>query len=165
MVVEVHGQVRRRAATLALLIIDLDWFKRINDQFGHPAGDTVLQSVAAVLQECTRSVDVVGRYGGHGGDEFLILAPDTDLAGARTLARRICAGITTVVANARSVHGAPVTITGLTASVGIAVPCPDDNHGPGELIRFADAALLHAKQSGRGLIRIATVPAASARES
>ncbi|MCO1580477.1 GGDEF domain-containing protein [Crossiella sp. SN42] len=164
-VARAHKQVRRRAATMALLIIDLDWFKQINDRFGHPAGDTVLQSVAAVLQRCTRAIDVVGRYGGHGGDEFLILTPDTDLAGALTLARRICVEINTLVTRARNAYGQPVAISKLTASVGVAVQCPQDHLVPAELIRCADAALLRAKHSGRGMVCVSSLPKTSSLES
>ncbi|MCO1580458.1 GGDEF domain-containing protein [Crossiella sp. SN42] len=164
-VARAHEQVRRRAGTMALLIVDLDWFKRVNDRHGHPAGDTVLQAVAEVLRQCTREGDVVGRYGGHGGDEFVILAPDTELAGAQLLALRICADINTLVTRTRNAHGLPVTIRGLTASAGLAVQGPDDHLGPAELLRDADAALLRAKHSGRALVCVAGKPKTSSLES
>lgn len=142
----------RRGLMAALIIIDLDRFKKINDQFGHLAGDVVLRAVAEVLRRSVRETDMVGRYGGHGGDEFLVLTPDTDIAGAMGLAHRICRGINQISADAQDTAGIPVTINELTASAGIALQRPDDALLPDELVRHADAALLLAKQSGRNVI-------------
>ena len=72
---------------LALLLLDLDHFKRVNDTFGHTVGDAVLRELARRLQECVREVDTVARYG---GEEFVIICPETDAEGAASLADRVC---------------------------------------------------------------------------
>ncbi|MBP2477682.1 diguanylate cyclase (GGDEF)-like protein [Crossiella equi] len=164
-VAHTHQQTREQNLSVALLLVDLDHFKDINDRFGHGVGDTVLQQAAAILRGCTREIDVVGRYGGHGGDEFLILAPDTEITGAFAQALRICAEISALTVSTRSAHGKPVTISGLTASVGIAVQRPGDGVHIAELIGCADGALLQAKRSGRDQVCLASLPGLFSRES
>ena len=129
----------RSSSRVAVLYLDLDGFKLINDMQGHAVGDKVLQSVTARLLSCMRDCDTVSRMG---GDEFVILLPqvhqpeDTALA-----ARRILHSL-----------GEPHTIEGLdlrvTASIGISV-YPDDAGSAGELLANADAAMYEAKSSGR----------------
>jgi PleD family two-component response regulator len=75
---ETLRRAHERRQPLALLLLDLDHFKEINDRYGHVAGDMVLNAIAEVLRACCRENDVVGRYGGHGGDEFLVLLPTTN---------------------------------------------------------------------------------------
>ncbi|WHT22642.1 GGDEF domain-containing protein [Crossiella sp. CA-258035] len=154
-VTQAHRQALQRARTIALLIVDLDHFKLVNDRFGHQAGDEVLRLVAAVLEESTRATDVVGRYG---GDEFLILAPGVNLSGALTLARRICHRVSALTIAHDDLTGNPATISGLTTSVGVVVQRPGDDLGPADLVRYADAALLQAKEAGRNLIYISSLP-------
>ena len=147
-----HNSACQERRPIALLAIDLDRFKRINDEHGHPAGDAVLQSAATVLQQATRATDLVCRYG---GDEFLVLAPDIDMDGAVTLGSRIHEGIRTTATTARSAYGRTVTIGTLTASVGVAVQAPGHHVALFDLLLQADNALRHAKRLGRDLICIA----------
>jgi diguanylate cyclase (GGDEF)-like protein len=75
---------------IALMMVDIDHFKHVNDRYGHPAGDEVLCSVVSVLRQRVRAQDLVGRYG---GEEFMVLLPDTDLVGAEQLARELCKAV------------------------------------------------------------------------
>jgi diguanylate cyclase (GGDEF)-like protein len=133
--------------TLALLMIDVDDFKRINDTFGHQAGDRVLRRVARVLRESLRAVDVAARYG---GDEFAIILPDTDLQEASEVAERL----------RRSVEKHPFFVGGtsvtLTLSLGAAARLPQSPVLSEELIKMADHALFQAKTGGRNTV--ATYP-------
>ena len=141
------------APPCALLVLDLDRFKAINDRWGHPAGDAVLRAVADVVRLTTRRQDVVGRYGGHGGDEFLVLLPHTALADAASVARRILAGVRAVTVPVTTAHGEQVRIASLSVSVGVAQLRRD--HDVTEATRRADAALLAAKRAGRDTVRLA----------
>jgi len=147
-----HDDARQQGTPIALLAIDLDRFKRINDDHGHPAGDAVLRSIADVLRRVTRTTDLISRYG---GDEFLVLAPGTDLDGALALGRRIHEGIRTATTTAESAYGRRITIVDLTASVGIAVQYPEHQLALFDLVLQADTALRHAKRLGRNQICIA----------
>jgi len=132
---------RTRAATapLALLMVDIDSFKPINDIHGHAMGDRALAAVAAKMVENVRASDTVARYG---GDELVIIMPDTEIETARHVAERLrCA-----VAEMR-IDGS----FGLTVSVGVAVLLPGDDDGAALLAR-ADAALYSAKRAGRNTI-------------
>ena len=80
------ARVERFGGALAVVVADLDWFKDVNDRYGHPAGDAVLREFAALLQETVRDVDLAGRWG---GEEFLLVLPGTDLAGGAQVAERI----------------------------------------------------------------------------
>ncbi|WP_162292886.1 GGDEF domain-containing protein [Actinophytocola xinjiangensis] len=133
----------------ALLMIDLDRFKEVNDTHGHLAGDAVLRAVASVVRGATRQVDVAGRYGGHGGDEFLVLLPATDREGAERVAGTILTQIRAVAVPAPSARDGITTFTGLTASIGIAVREQCADHDVVALFHGADAALLRAKDNGR----------------
>jgi diguanylate cyclase (GGDEF)-like protein len=131
---------RRSAAPLALLMIDVDHFKAINDTHGHPVGDKVLHKIASLLAERLRGHDFLGRYG---GEEFCVIAPDTDAQGALMLAEHLRAAIASapLVAECGKL---PVTI-----SIGIAV-CPSSGKGElKDILEKADAALYIAKQGGR----------------
>ena len=126
---------------LALLMVDLDRFKAVNDTLGHPVGDTLLNLVAKRLRAILREADVVARLG---GDEFaLLMAPPPDPEALAQLGRRIV----DVVGRPYLVHGHLVNVG---ASVGVAV-APEDGSDSGQLLAHADLALYHAKQSGRGL--------------
>jgi diguanylate cyclase (GGDEF)-like protein len=131
------AQALRSGTPLAAIGIDLDHFKAINDELGHETGDEVLEAVAEVLRENTRTSDFVGRWG---GEEFCVLAPDTPAEGARKLAESLRAAIAQI-----SVPGVRRT---LTASFGIAV-CPEHATSAELLLRQADRALYAAKHAGR----------------
>ncbi|MBV8933414.1 MAG: diguanylate cyclase [Kutzneria sp.] len=127
----------------ALLLMDIDSFKRVNDEYGHLAGDTVLKAVAGVLRATMGQADLVGRYGGHGGDEFLVLL--ADCADPDRVARRIQEGVRALSLTTRATSGAWVTLTGITVSVGCAMPQPTDGPALDDLILRADRALQLAK--------------------
>jgi len=138
---------RRLKHTFAVLMADVDNFKRYNDAYGHPAGDEVLKRVAALLREATRDVDVVARYG---GEEFFVLMPETEGEGAADVADRVRERLA-----AERLPGGAITL-----SFGVAeFPAHGDT---GEtLIAIADAALYEAKREGRD--RVVVAPGAAAR--
>ena len=138
---------RRLKHTFAVLMADVDHFKRYNDAHGHPAGDAVLKRVAAMLREATRDVDVVARYG---GEEFFVLMPETEGAGAADVADRVRDRLAK-----EKLPGGSVTL-----SFGVAeFPAHGDI---GEtLIAIADAALYQAKREGRD--RVVIAPGAAER--
>ncbi|CAM3896331.1 GGDEF domain-containing protein [Kibdelosporangium persicum] len=137
-------------STTALVVIDLDNFKHVNDKHGHVAGDAVLRAVADALRQNTRKGDLLGRYGGHGGDEFLILLPETVLDEALAVTERVRQAIRALVVPA-PVQGGTVTIDSITASFGVAIGGPDSSLEA--LIVEADTALRTAKKSRRGRVR------------
>ena len=130
---------KRYGKRLSLVICDVDHFKSVNDRFGHPVGDVVLQGVAGLLAKEARATDVVARYG---GEEFAIVMPETDGAGAQVIAERIrerLAGATFPT------EQGPLRVT---LSLGIAT-LPDDGAEKARLVEVADACLYHAKRTGR----------------
>lgn len=135
----------RSGAPMALLMVDVDHFKRYNDHYGHPAGDACLQAVARALESAARRpADRVGRLG---GEEFALLLPDTDLPGAQGLAEQVVHTVRDLqLPHAGSLTGACVSI-----SVGVAA-CVPRSAAPGGvplLYRAADRALYEAKAHGR----------------
>jgi diguanylate cyclase (GGDEF)-like protein len=141
----------RSEAGLAVLMIDFDHFKEINDTYGHPAGDDVLRRVAELLTEVTRPGDVVGRFG---GEEFLVLVSDVDALQAYHTAERIRHRVSTAAISTRGKRGEPVTITDRTTSIGVAV-YPQHGRSIDELLHAADAAVYLAKEQGRDQVRLA----------
>jgi diguanylate cyclase (GGDEF)-like protein len=136
---------RRHRESSALLLVDLDSFKKVNDRFGHLAGDAMLRSVATVLHGSTRGADLVGRFG---GDEFVLFLPSTRSAGAMTVARRIRKRLRGIVI---SDAGSDVArAQDASACVGIALSDPDrdDDVDLDVMLADADAALLVAKRLG-----------------
>jgi diguanylate cyclase (GGDEF)-like protein len=133
-------RMQRTGSVYAALLLDVDHFKRINDTFGHEGGDVVLREIAAVFVAGVRVTDLLARFG---GEEFLILLPDTDAQGAHTMAEKI----RMAVADNRFSVAAQVTI-----SVGIACATPDDRVED-DIVRRADAALYEAKRNGRNQTR------------
>jgi diguanylate cyclase (GGDEF)-like protein len=157
------GRARRTRQPLSLLLIDVDHFKRINDTYGHPAGDECLRRTARVLSAAVdRPADLIARYG---GDEFAVLLAETGSAGASTVAGRI--------RSAMAKDAAPGTTYATTLSIGVATWNPEDEamqgpgressheSGPDQLIRAADRALYAAKQNGRD--RVESFPLHSLR--
>ncbi len=130
-----------RAYPLAVLFVDLDHFKQVNDRFGHDVGDACLQAMAASLRRHVRSSDLVARYG---GEEFVVLLQGADTEAALRMSEALRAAVET---EGRVVDGRPV---GLTASIGVATRRPGDDVA--QLFKRADAALYRAKHGGRNRI-------------
>jgi diguanylate cyclase (GGDEF)-like protein len=128
---------------LSVIVSDLDFFKRINDTYGHPAGDAVLVKVASRLRSCIRRQDSVGRYG---GEEFLAVLPDASHDEAFAIAERMRVA---VAAEAEVIGDAMVN---LTISAGVASTELFAAAGTDELIGHADRALYAAKNAGRNCV-------------
>jgi diguanylate cyclase (GGDEF)-like protein len=137
------AQASTTASPLGLLLIDLDHFKQINDEWGHPVGDQVLANVGAVLRSVLRARDFAGR---NGGEEFAVLLPDTGIPAALEIAERIRAAVAEI-----ALPGADVSVT---ASLGV-VGFPDHATTLDRLERLADAALYTAKRGGRNRVELA----------
>jgi diguanylate cyclase (GGDEF)-like protein len=138
------------AKPVALVTLDIDHFKRINDQYGHPAGDAVLRQVALLLEEQVRGSDLLARVG---GEEFAVLAVEAPLAEATQLGERLRAAIA---------GAAPISVgrsdVQVTVSVGVAVLWPradDVLRTPERLLAAADEALYSAKRNGRNRVEVA----------
>ncbi len=140
---EYVANAKRHAKDLSVLLLDIDHFKRINDQHGHPAGDEVLVRFAALLREMVRNGDVVARIG---GEEFAVLLPETNRLGAAVLAERIRAGI----------EKAEIVTAGMrvpvTACVGLATFGMENIDTFDEFLAVADRRLYLAKNGGRNRI-------------
>ena len=135
-------RARRHQRPLALLVLDIDYFKRINDQFGHLAGDQVLRELASLVQGRVRRDETVARYG---GEEFVVLLPETGVDGAVSLAENLRARIEAHVFVFQGVT-IPVTV-----SIGCAEASAADSTAP-DLFRRADEKLYAAKQGGRNRV-------------
>jgi diguanylate cyclase (GGDEF)-like protein len=144
----------RSGDQLALLMVDLDHFKWINDTYGHPAGDDVLRKVAQTLDEVTRPSDLVGRFG---GEEFLVLLPDIDEEAAGDAAERIRIAIAKLHIVTTDKRGDPATIADRTASIGVA-RYPRHGDTLERLLQSADAAVYAAKENGRDRVGFAPDP-------
>ena len=130
------GRAQRHNRSLSLLIIDLDFLKEVNDRFGHPAGDTVIRSVAETIRNNCREIDFAARYG---GEEFTVILPETSLPSAIQVADRIRERIAAEVFSG---------IGSITASIGVS-NYPVNALSKEDLIRVADQALYIAKNGGR----------------
>jgi diguanylate cyclase (GGDEF)-like protein len=139
------GRCRRTGNPFALLMVDLDHFKSVNDNYGHQNGDIVLQHVARQLQIQLRQYDTAARYG---GEEFVLLLPETNVETACGVAERLCRQI------ASCALPLPMADLSLTISIGVAVaPHPMISEAQG-LIQYADSALYAAKEKGRNRVEI-----------
>lgn len=156
---DVSRAVRTREP-IALMMVDIDHFKRVNDRYGHPVGDQVLSHVVNVLRGRVRAQDLVGRYG---GEEFMVLLPDTTLQGAEQLARELCRavaesrcpiGSTERDGEARSESGG--TNIAVTVSIGVFGGRLESGDSWDMLIAAADRALYQAKENGRNRVEVAT---------
>jgi diguanylate cyclase (GGDEF)-like protein len=143
------SRFRRFNHPVSVVLLDLDGFKTVNDDFGHAVGDQTLRDIAHILMKHSRGINVVSRYG---GDEFAILLVETSKAGARLYADRI----REVVATFPFSHGKP-----LTASFGVASLPDDEATSTEQLFRAADVALYTAKRAGKN--QVAVAPGAPAR--
>jgi diguanylate cyclase (GGDEF)-like protein len=144
-------QCIREGASLSVLMIDVDYFKRFNDQYGHQAGDACLKAIAkALAQALRRPYDKLARYG---GEEFACLLPKTDSAGAQFIAQRMIDNV-----RALAIEHLPSGIDpNVTISVGVATLFSScDGESPATLLKAADAALYEAKRNGRA--RFACAP-------
>jgi diguanylate cyclase (GGDEF)-like protein len=153
------AQATMTKSPLGLLLLDLDHFKQVNDQYGHAAGDQVLASVGAALRRVLRERDFAGR---NGGEEFAVLLPDADTTAALEIAERIRSAIAEITL--------PGTDVPVTASIGVA-GFPRHASTLDRLERLADAALYVAKRQGRNRVELASTdapadsPAPSAADS
>lgn len=150
---EEHARLRRFGShQVAVLMLDLDYFKRINDTHGHAAGDEVLKQVALLIRDETRRVDLCGRIG---GEEFAILLAGAPAGAAREFAERL----------RRKIAAAAIVYEGraiaVTASIGIAAMRAGDEAADTALLR-ADGALYHAKDVGRNQVKVVADEAPSA---
>ncbi|MCK8826793.1 GGDEF domain-containing protein [Natroniella acetigena] len=140
-------RARRKAASLALIMIDLDYFKEYNDNYGHQAGDKCLQKIAKKFEEFVlRPADLVARYG---GEEFVVLLPETGLSGAIKVAERIRTGVESL----KLPHQDSQVSDYVTISAGVAIAKPESNNGLEQLIKVADEALYLAKKEGRNQVK------------
>ncbi len=136
---------------MAVLLVDLDDFKGVNDSLGHAAGDALLTAVGERLRSCLRPADTAARLG---GDEFAVLLEAADEEEAAGVARRVSAALRAPTA----IEGQRVAVG---ASVGVALSC-DTRDSPGDLLRKADLALYQVKRRGKGGYAVAP-PALDAR--
>jgi diguanylate cyclase (GGDEF)-like protein len=157
---DIVAGARAGGESIALIMIDLDRFKEVNDSYGHLAGDAVLRAVADVIRETTRD-------GGSAGDEFLVLLPSSELDEALGVAEQIRAGITGMSVTAKVTRELSATIEGQTASIGVAT------YNLGDLVELdledlmldADVSLRAAKRHGRDRICVANMDVTGSRVS
>lgn len=140
-----HRRARRQGLGLAVLMIDIDHFKRLNDTYGHPEGDRRLRAVAAILDGCLqRGDDLLARYG---GEEFIAALPSSDTSHALDLGERLRAAVEHAALPAPHGH--------VTISVGVAWQAAGDEREPDDLVDRADQALYRAKHAGRNCVQLA----------
>ncbi|MCX7322474.1 MAG: diguanylate cyclase [Hyphomicrobiales bacterium] len=135
---------RDETAAVALLLIDVDHFKRFNDTFGHLVGDECLKLVAAAIRDIGRDRDGAARYG---GEEFALILPDTDRTEALAIAEQVRCAVETMDCSALAGPG-----TRLTVSIGVGLAAAGSDISPRELVEAADCALYLAKQNGRNCV-------------
>ncbi len=136
---------RRRNSPLSIVMLDIDGFKKINDTFGHGAGDAVLRGVGNILRDHLRKSDISCRYG---GDEFVLVLPDSSITDTQERIEQICELVRTLKINADHASGIVITV-----SAGIAL-APEHGATESELLRAADEAMYTAKQTGGDRISI-----------
>lgn len=141
------ARARRQGTKLALIMIDVDYFKAYNDEYGHPAGDKVLITVVQALKAALmRSTDKLARYG---GEEFAVILPDC----ARHNALAIAEHLRSAVLNLRLAHRKSGTCDQITASLGVSAMVPGDHCEADDLLKAADDALYAAKANGRNCVQ------------
>jgi len=140
------NRARRNGGSLAVILLDVDYFKPYNDTYGHVAGDKVLQQLADVMQRAlTRAGEVVARYG---GEEFILILPGANEETARRTAERL----RQLVIEEHIPHGESPVAPCITVSQGLVALSPNGELIPGDLVRMADKALYRAKDEGRNAI-------------
>ncbi|HEV2524599.1 MAG TPA: GGDEF domain-containing protein, partial [Gammaproteobacteria bacterium] len=137
---------KRKSVNIAIIMLDIDFFKKINDTYGHESGDEVLKAVAEKITKNIRKSDVVCRYG---GEEFLIVFPDTSQDEAKHVSEILREAIKTI-----SLQSKLVLIENITASFGVSA-FPENGLTKQELIASADKALYQAKKEGRDRVCLA----------
>ena len=139
----------RENGSVGILLADIDHFKRINDNYGHLAGDAVLRQVARRMHSSVRAYDAVGRYG---GEEFLVILPNCDITSAYRAAERL----------RETISSSPVSVGGglleVTISLGVSTASPGDPGDLETLVHAADEALYRAKTAGRNRVALAGSP-------
>ena len=148
------ARAKRQATAVGVILMDLDHFKRINDEHGHLAGDQVLREAAEVLSGTIRPYDAVGRYG---GEEFLVVLPGCDAVNSASHAERLRLALSRVVV--KSAEGKDIRCT---ASFGVTVAAADGHVNAEAAIRAADEALYAAKDAGRNRVEFVVVSTAAA---
>lgn len=150
--VEELARARRDRGRLVCLMLDVDHFKRVNDTWGHAAGDAVLRELAQRIESQVRASDVAARYG---GEEFVVLLPHTDLAAGERLAERIRLAVAAAEFELPSGGSMPITVSIGIAGVGPTAETTDLKTLGDSLLARADVALYRAKAGGRNRVRVA----------
>ncbi|SDH61544.1 diguanylate cyclase (GGDEF) domain-containing protein [Lentzea fradiae] len=140
-----------RIRPMAVMLMDLDHFKRVNDEVGHLAGDAALAAISLLLRSTLRRDDLVGRFG---GEEFVVLLPDASPEVAENVAERVRQAVADLTVPTMATDGKPHELRGLTVSIGVATTTRFGYELP-DLLVAADAALLAAKAYGRNLVSMA----------
>ncbi|HEU0076912.1 MAG TPA: diguanylate cyclase, partial [Longimicrobiaceae bacterium] len=141
-----HDEFERSARTgesIAVVMMDLDRFKAVNDTYGHPTGDVILYETARIIKETAREIDSVGRYG---GEEFIAILPETDEEPAANFAERVRAAVE------EHVFRDGATEVRMTVSCGVASAAAEGVDSPEALLKAADEALYQAKHGGRNQV-------------
>ncbi len=141
------ARVERTSSVSSIVMVDLDYFKKVNDQYGHQTGDKVLTYFANYLKESLRPYDSIGRYG---GEEFLLCLPDTRVDDAKTIMDRIREELTAQSIDIVGPTNQPLSLS-ITASFGIS--SISKGHPTTEAIETADLAMYEAKEAGRNQVR------------
>lgn len=138
-------RAKRYASEFTIMVFDLDYFKKINDQHGHQAGDSVLKEVAVIIKDALRTTDFVGRYG---GEEFIVVMPETSVKEGVVLAKRLCELVASTTIAVGAGERLDVTISGGVANY------PTHANSWEELISAADNAMYQAKAQGRNQVQV-----------
>ncbi|MBU0457720.1 MAG: diguanylate cyclase [Nanoarchaeota archaeon] len=147
MLQEMIAVYQRYKTVFSLILIDIDYFKKFNDTYGHQEGDRILRNVAKTIMNKSREIDYVARYG---GEEFVVLAPNTNKSNAKVLAEKL----RLVVSQENQEPKNPKTGGLITVSIGVA-ECPSDATDGKSLLKKADEALYKAKETGRDRVVVA----------